>query len=1629
MEKYGGEASGGEPIAEENSTKETTMPIDDRNVTLRRPHKRSGLYEAREYVKRCADDVDEATLVSEDMDYIKGTVGAMYEAKRRYKTEVQISLQEHEDAQTRAMAAEIDELVAQASNNARSILTQIRQESREDSVSSTVPIADKVTYNLPPVKIETFSGSVIKFPSWETAFDSLIGSRASSAAQKLNMLQQYLSGEPRHLVDGFFLLQSEEAYTEARKQLKARYGNNSVISKSFTDKLYTWPKIGANDSSGLRCFSDFLTQVGVAKRTIGDLKILDFANESAKILSRLPQFIVGKWRDVVLDYKSEHSGNYPPFEVLANFINKQSERENLPELQGIGLERRMSARPVKTFNTGIRDANKPQPPGTSGSKNCWYCKSSHHINECESFMRIPRRERREFLRTQGLCYGCGSSQTHVSSICPNRVSCSICNKRHLTPMHIDWSSQHFCNRTGTIQPLNTLVYDNTMIVPVWLSSSIQPTNEILCYAILDGQSNSSFVSKEMCRRLNVQGVPTLLDLSTMTGRSRIIASERVRNLIVKGYDRAASFTVPQAYTRPEIPASINQIPRPSHACRWSHLRKLAKHLPSLMPSTPIGMLIGTNVPGAIRPRDVIAGGENEPYGQRSALGWGIVGCVEPATDDGSRVVSHRCFRTQEERNIQQFETSSKSKEIINPMQLRRWMESEFIEHKQNQVTAYSFNDTKFINTISENITKVENGHYEMPLPLKSTSVRMPDNKSLALKRLWQLKKRFERDPAFAGDYKEFMCDVIANCAEKVGPSAGSIERGWVNFIPHSGVYNPHKPGKIRVVFDCAAEYQGMCLNDVLLQGPDLLNNLVGILCRFRKETVALSVDIQGMYHQFYVNEKFRDFLRFLWWEENDPNKAVCEYRMKVHIFGAVSSPACANFGLRRAADDGEAEFGKDAADFIRQDFYVDDGVTSVENSDTAISLLNRCKGMCAKAGLKLHKLASNDQQVSMNVAPDERSKGMQIVSGQTNLHAERILGLRWCIENDARKFQTFVANRLQTIKENTNEHKWRYVKTEENPSDCASRGMKPEDLTMNSTWLRGPNFLWESSTNLQRCFVNHDPEVMKGIQLEMKKGVVLKTTAGFGVSDLGNRLVHVSTWHKAKRAVANCVAWKLKRRQDQNLKVGRSQLLDAERRIIRSIQHLYFLEEIQTLTFASERGNQRETSKRTKQKLKRQSSLYRLDPFLDNEGVLRVGGRLRNSNLTYDVGHPVIIPKNHHITNLIIRHCHNLVHHMGRSATHNCTRQQGYWIINGSSSVANYIRKCVLCRRLRGSLQTQKMVDLPCDRFNEEGPFSFSGMDYFGPFLVKEKRSLVKRYGVLFTCLSSRAIHIETANSLDTSSCINALRRFVARRGPVIQIRSDCGTNIVGTRNELQSCQPDQNEIQRFLLQHECDLVSFKFNVPHASHMGGVWERQIQTVKRVLAGLLLQNSSQLDDETFRTFITEVENVVNSRPLTIDAMSQSDSPEPLTPNHILTMKKRPLLSPGGVFQKTDLYLKKRWRRVQYLTDQFWTRWRKEFLQTLQVRKKWQGRQQNLDVGDVVLIHDDNAPRNQWKVGRVSVTYPSEDGMIRKVKLTVAEGDRDKQGKRTKAPSVLERPIHKLVLLVENDDSRTGSQTSS
>ena len=183
--------------------------------------------------------------------------------------------------------------------------------------------------------------------------------------------------------------------------------------------------------------------------------------------------------------------------------------------------------------------------------------------------------------------------------------------------------------------------------------------------------------------------------------------------------------------------------------------------------------------------------------------------------------------------------------------------------------------------------------------------------------------------------------------------------------------------------------------------------------------------------------------------------------------------------------------------------------------------------------------------------------------------------------------------------------------------------------------------------------------------------------------------------------------------------------------------------------------------------------------------------------------------------------------------------------------------------------------------------------------------------------MASRSIHLE-----------NALSRFLNRRGRVRQLRCDQGTNFVGVRNELRVAlkEMDQERIHEYLLQNDSEWIPFEMNVPYSSHMGGTWERQIRTVRSALEILLLNAGSQLDNEAFRTFMTEVECIVNSRPLTTNDLSDPDAPEPLTPNHLLTLKPKIVLPPPGEFQRADLYSRKWWTRVQYLANEFWVRWR-------------------------------------------------------------------------------------------------------
>ncbi|XP_068200721.1 uncharacterized protein [Palaemon carinicauda] len=301
---------------------------------------------------------------------------------------------------------------------------------------------------------------------------------------------------------------------------------------------------------------------------------------------------------------------------------------------------------------------------------------------------------------------------------------------------------------------------------------------------------------------------------------------------------------------------------------------------------------------------------------------------------------------------------------------------------------------------------------------------------------------------------------------------------------------------------------------------------------------------------------------------------------------------------------------------------------------------------------------------------------------------------------------------------------------------------------------------------------------------------------------------------------------------------------------------------------------------------------------------------------------------------------------------------------------------------MRNPVLNQKMADLPLERVIPAPPFTHTGVDFFGPQEVKEGRQIRKRYGVLFTGLSTRAIHIETANSLDTSYFINALRRFVARRANV-KIWCDNGTNFHGAEKELRKSLHEMNDDQvRTFLSKES--ISWTFNPPTASHMGGVWERQIRTVRKVLTLLFKEHAGRLDDESYRTLLTEVEAIVNDRPLATVSGSPDDL-QPLGPAQLLTQKSSVVMPPPGVFQKGDMYLRQRWRYVQFLANLFWTRWRRKYLSTLQERQKWNKEKQHLQVGDIVLVKDNNQLRSNWMMGRVISTGKDRTGFVRSVVL--------------------------------------------
>jgi hypothetical protein len=482
---------------------------------------------------------------------------------------------------------------------------------------------------------------------------------------------------------------------------------------------------------------------------------------------------------------------------------------------------------------------------------------------------------------------------------------------------------------------------------------------------------------------------------------------------------------------------------------------------------------------------------------------------------------------------------------------------------------------------------------------------------------------------------------------------------------------------------------------------------------------------------------------------------------------------------------------------------------------------------------------------------------------------------------------------------------------------------------------------------------------------------------------------HFSSWRKMVRALAWWLRFKSNLRSSDSKQgpLSVEEIQAAEILILKKAQRESFGTEILHLR---KWGN-----------FPNSSALKSLCPFLDQDDLLRVGGRLIGSHL--GSGSQVILHADHSVARAIIMDIHNKAH-VGVEWVLSLVREK-FWLVKARRVIKGLIKVCVLCRKLHGKPCVQQMSEVPDERLDYGGSaFSNVGIDVFGPFFVKLKRSTVKRYGCIFTCLVMRAVHIEILDTMETDSFLNAFRRFVARRGMPVNVFSDNGTNFVGAESELRKCiqELSPTEIEQYASKNG---ITWHFNPPLASHMGGIWERMIRTIRKVLRAIL-GGKVLLTDEILATLFCEVESIVNSRPLTKVSDDVSD-PAPLTPNHLLILKEGPCKPPGN-FGTIDMY-KRRWRHVQHLANQFWKKWVRFYLPELQIRHKWTKVKSNVSVGDLVLVMEENTPRNVWPLALIEEVNMGRDGFVRSVKLKTAS-------------SRLVRPICKIVLLEGVNDVR-------
>ncbi|XP_049294136.1 uncharacterized protein LOC125769445 [Anopheles funestus] len=1408
-------------------------------------------------------------------------------------------------------------------------------------------------------KLPTFTGKPEEWSVFESSFYETTELCGFSDGENIVRLQQALKGDALKAVQG--RLRNAANLKEVMEELKTSFGRPEIIVQTLLSQIRRQVPPKTEKLESLIQFAISVDEMCATVRTNGvedryDGPLLD------ELVGCLPPMVKLMWG---LHRITLSKVNLAAFGKWMQTIKQAAQSVTNPAAH--------SDRNSKYVHTHV--TNSPSQNTTEAKCACE--NGCAQLYECDSYWQKSIADRWDIVKKNYLCKRC---------LRKHRAPCketSACGKEGCTAKH--HPSLH--NKAGKgKQEANfshsTVTDDNIVLryIPVELRAG---TKTVKTIAFLDEGASVSLVEQSLVDELGLDGPNRPLCLKWTGGQHRTERDSKQVSVDIIGTSAGA-----QVFEASNV-RTVGRLGLPAQLVNMDRLRTKHRHLASIplaqYAATPPRILIGMNNYHLTVPLKTIEGRVNEPVATKTRLGWVLSGCDSSSMSNTSSILAcHRAHVCDCQDIDARIDLALKGSFALEEPRCK------------GKIKSLSNDDERASIMLSEN-TKLRGERYATGLLWRYDDVKLPNNRSMAVRRLACLERRMAKDEKLRMMMQQVLKEHIEKgYVRKLSEEERNIKHPRKWYLPIFPVFNPKKPNKVRVVWDAAAAVNGISLNSMLLTGPDLLSPLPTVLSRFREFRVALTADIQEMYHQVIINEKDQISQRFLW-RTDRLQEDLDEYVMVRMTFSSACSPSCAQFVKNMNADRFADRFPS-AVECIKVHHYVDDMLTSVESVPEAVKLATDVKYIHSQGGFKLHHWmathtevlravgGSNSQEKDMNIDPaastqkvlgmwwnsledtfqfkvpelpilqgkvkptkrqllsmlmsiydplgliagflfflkvllqeiwrsgvgwdDEISSELQekwqdwlaciphlqsvriprcyrksvdidkckiqlhifvdagkdgfaavgyfrfesedhrevvLIGAKTRVAPLKytsiprlelqaaILGVRlmkaietahrikidrrylWTdskdvlcwLNADHRKYSIYVAHRVSEILENSTVNEWHWVSTKRNVADEGTKWSNLNRHFTSGSWFQGPEFLQQPENAWQ----------LDSFQPRMTEEEIKSTLSFHRVSTPVINFERFSNWRRLHRAIAylwrfiNNTRSPMAARQCGHLTTD--ELRQAERSIFIEVQKTEFPEDYHLL---------KENKSGTKNNSNKNGPLFRRSAYIDDNDVLRVRGRIDACRYVGDnTKRPIILPKRSWVTDLVVAEYHWKYKHQNHQTVMNEVRQR--FDIPALRSACHRVRSnCFICRIRQAYPRPPVMSELPLARLSPfTRPFSYTGIDYFGPFLVASGRRQEKRWGVLFTCLTVRAIHIEVAHSLNTSACIIALRNFIARRGTPIEIVTDRGTNFVGADRELKDA-AKQIDLDELIDAVYLPDTKWRFNPPGAPHFGGAWE-------------------------------------------------------------------------------------------------------------------------------------------------------------------------------------------------------------